>query len=107
MPPVRWKTSCSTAFLLRLSARRQWAISQFYSVIVTRDDEMKRRLAPAHFCQPMVTEAPVVLTFCADTRRTTKWAECRDANPGFSNFPLLHERSHGRSALLPDVLQSG
>ena len=59
---------------------------QFYSVIVTRDDEMKRRLAPAHFCQPMVTEAPVVLTFCADTRRTTKWAECRDANPGFSNF---------------------
>lgn len=59
---------------------------QFYSVVVTRDDEMKRRLAPAHFCQPMVTEAPVVLTFCADTRRTTKWAECRDANPGFSNF---------------------
>ena len=32
---------------------------QFYSVVVTRDDEMKRRLAPAHFCQPMVTAEAV------------------------------------------------
>ena len=35
---------------------------QLYSVVVTRNDEMKRQLAPAHFNQPMVTEAPVVLT---------------------------------------------
>ena len=34
---------------------------QLYSVVVTRSDEMKRKLAPAHFNQPMVTEAPVVL----------------------------------------------
>ena len=59
---------------------------QFYSVVVTRDDEMKRRLAPAHFNQPMVTSAPVVLTFCADTRRTTLWAENRQAVPGYDNF---------------------
>lgn len=36
---------------------------QLYSVVVTRSDEMKQRLAPAHFNQPMVTQAPVVLTF--------------------------------------------
>ena len=42
---------------------------QLYSVVVTRDAEMKSRLAPAHFNQPMVTSAPVVLTFCADFNR--------------------------------------
>lgn len=35
---------------------------QLYSVIVTRDKEKKHQLAPAHFNQPMVTGAPVVLT---------------------------------------------
>ena len=59
---------------------------QLYSVIVTRSPEMKQRLAPAHFNQPMVTEAPVVLTICADFRRTTDWALCRNANPGYDNF---------------------
>ncbi len=59
---------------------------QLYSVIVTRDNEMKHRLAPAHFNQPMVTQAPVMLTFCADFRRTTLWAENRKANPGYDNF---------------------
>lgn len=59
---------------------------QLYSVIVTRSGEMKRKLAPAHFNQPMVTEAPVVLTVCADFNRTTKWAECRKAHPGYDNI---------------------
>lgn len=59
---------------------------QLYSVVVTRSADMKQRLAPAHFNQPMVTEAPVVLTFCADTRRTSVWAENRDAVPGYDNF---------------------
>ena len=36
---------------------------QLYSVIVTRSEEQKAALAPAHFNQPMVTGAPVVLTF--------------------------------------------
>ena len=38
---------------------------QLYSVVVTRDEEMKAKLAPAHFNQPMVTGAPVVLTTSA------------------------------------------
>jgi len=59
---------------------------QVYSVIVTRDNEMKKRLAPAHFNQPMVTEAPVVLTFCADFNRFNLWCRQRDANPGYDNF---------------------
>ncbi len=59
---------------------------QLYSVIVTRDAEMKSRLAPAHFNQPMVTGAAVVLTFCADYNRTTQWALNRKGHPGYDNF---------------------
>ncbi len=59
---------------------------QLYSVVVTRSQAMKEKLAPAHFNQPMVTGAPVVLTFCADFRRTSLWAENRKAAPGYDNF---------------------
>ena len=59
---------------------------QLYSVVVTRSEEMKQRLAPAHFNQPMVTSAPVVLTICADFNRTSVWARYRKAEPGYDNF---------------------
>lgn len=59
---------------------------QLYSVVVTRSEEGKKALAPAHFNQPMVTAAPVVLTICADYRRTTLWAENRQATPGYDNI---------------------
>lgn len=59
---------------------------QLYSVVVTRSEEMKRLLSPAHFNQPMVTQAPVVLTFCADYHRTTEWALQRKGHPGYDNF---------------------
>ena len=71
---------------------------QLYSVVVTRSAEMKQRLAPAHFNQPMVTGAPVVLTFCADFRRTTRWAEERQADPGYDN--LLSYQNAATDALL-------
>ena len=58
---------------------------QLYSVVVTRDAQMKAKLAPAHFNQPMVTTAPVVLTFCADFNRFSKWCRCRKAEPGYDN----------------------
>ena len=48
--------------------------------------ELKQKLAPAHFNQPMVTQAPVVLTICADFNRTSFWAKCRNAEPGYDNF---------------------
>ena len=59
---------------------------QVYSVIVTRDAERKAKLAPAHFNQPMVQTAPVVLTFSIDLRRFSKWCELRKAEPGYNNF---------------------
>jgi nitroreductase len=59
---------------------------QLYSVVVTRDKAGKEKLAPAHFNQPMVTGAPVVLTFCADANRFVKWASLRKADAGFDNF---------------------
>lgn len=59
---------------------------QLYSVVVTRSREMKERLAPAHFNQPMVTQAPVVLTVCADFNRASAWCRQRKAEPGYDNF---------------------
>lgn len=59
---------------------------QLYSVIVTKDVEMKEKLAPAHFNQKMLKTAPVLLTFCADFRRFSKWCIQRKAQPGYDNF---------------------
>ena len=59
---------------------------QLYSVVITRSDDMKAKLAPAHFNQPMVTQAPVVLTICADFNRTSTWCRNRQAEPGYDNF---------------------
>ena len=59
---------------------------QLYSVVVTRSAEQKALLAPAHFNQPMVTQAPVVLTICADFNRTSNWCLQRNATPGYDNF---------------------
>lgn len=59
---------------------------QLYSVVVTRSAEIKEKLSPAHFNQPMVKQAPIVLTICADFNRTSFWAKCRNAEPGYDNF---------------------
>lgn len=73
--------------LLNASARTQTMGNlQLYSVVVTRDPQMKEKLSPAHFNQPMVKGAPVVLTICADFNRTSVWCRNRKAEPGYSNF---------------------
>ena len=73
--------------LLSQAARTQTMGNlQLYSVVVTRSKEGKEKLAPAHFNQPMVTEAPVVLTICADYNRTSIWCRNRNAVPGYDNF---------------------
>ncbi len=76
---------------------------QLYSVVVTRSEEGKKALAPAHFNQPMVTEAPVVLTICADYRRTTLWAENRKGTPGYDN--ILSFMNAATDALLLEALE--
>ena len=59
---------------------------QLYSIVITRDEKMKTELAPCHFNQGMVLEAPVLLTFCADFNRFNKWCKHRNAQPGYDNF---------------------
>ncbi len=59
---------------------------QVYSIINTTNAEIKDNLAPAHFNQPMIKEAPNVLTFCADFNRFNKWCKQSNAKPGYDNF---------------------
>ncbi|MCD8173442.1 MAG: nitroreductase family protein [Alistipes sp.] len=59
---------------------------QLYSIVVTEEQPMKERLAPCHFNQPCVTQAPVLLTFCADIRRFSLWCRQRGAEPVYDNF---------------------
>lgn len=59
---------------------------QLYSVIVTKDPARKKALAPLHFNQPMITEAPVVLTFTADVNRFQQWCEQREAGRAYDNL---------------------
>ncbi len=60
------------------------------SVITTRDPERKARLCELHFDQPMVRQAPLVLTFCADTHRTRTWLAQRGARLGFGDLISWH-----------------
>ena len=59
---------------------------QLYSIIVTTDEANKRLLAPCHFNQPMIIDAPLILTFCADFNRFNKWCLFNSAEPGYDNF---------------------
>jgi nitroreductase len=59
---------------------------QVYSIVITKEGDRKKELAPLHFNQKMITEAPVVLTFCADFNRFNKWCRLRNAGPGYDNF---------------------
>lgn len=59
---------------------------QLYSIVVTADRALREQLAPCHFNQPMVNEAPVLLTFCADIHRFSQWCRQRDAEPCYDNF---------------------
>jgi nitroreductase len=60
------------------------------SVIKTFDTERKRRLYELHFEQPMVLQAPLVLSFCADSFRTRQWLAQRGARLNFGNLISWH-----------------
>lgn len=75
-----------TDLLLKASHAPTTGNMQLYSVIVTTDAWQRSRLAPCHFNQPQVEGAPVVLTFCADFNRFSRWCENRDAQPCYDNF---------------------
>ncbi|MCK3686218.1 nitroreductase family protein [Maribellus sp. YY47] len=59
---------------------------QLYSAVVTRSAEMKEKLAPFHFNQPVAKNAPVLLTIVADYNRFWKWCVQNNAEPGYDNF---------------------
>lgn len=59
---------------------------QVYSIIVTTDAELRRRLWEAHFKQPLVMEAPVHLTFCVDVNRFHRWLAVHGESPAYDNF---------------------
>jgi nitroreductase len=59
---------------------------QVYSMVVTTDETVKEELSPCHFNQPMIRQAPVVITFCADFNRFNKWCKLRGADPVYDNF---------------------
>jgi nitroreductase len=60
------------------------------SIVLTRDPERKARLFEMHFEQPMVLEAPLVVTFCADWFRTREWLRMRGARDNFNNLIGYH-----------------
>ena len=60
------------------------------SVIKTFDTERKAHLCKLHFDQPMVLQAPLVLTFCADSFRSRQWLTQRGARLNFGNFISWH-----------------
>ena len=60
------------------------------SVIKTQNIEQKKRLFDLHGEQPMVLQAPLVLTFCADSFRTRQWLALRQARPGFADLLSWH-----------------
>ena len=59
---------------------------QTFSVVVSRDPDMRERLYWPHMEQEMVRQAPIVLTFCADFRRMRKWLRINDAPDNFDDF---------------------
>lgn len=59
---------------------------QVYSIIVSKEESIRKQLWEAHFKQDMVLQAPVHLTFCADFNRFNKWCRQRKAEPGYNNF---------------------
>ena len=62
---------------------------QLYSILVTMDDGKKALLAPLHFNQPMVKQAPVVLTICFDINRFGKWCTQNHTNTDLFNLLWL------------------
>lgn len=66
---------------------------QVYSMVVTQNPEIKKKLWESHFKQDMVLQAPVIITFCADFNRFNKWCINSDATPGYDNFLSFYTAS--------------
>jgi len=76
---------------------------QLYSIIVTRNTDKKVELAPFHFNQPMVKEAPLLLTICFDFNRFKLWCSANNANVDFSGLLWLLNGTVDSSILAQNI----
>ncbi len=76
---------------------------QLYSIIVTRNPDKKALLAPLHFNQPMVLQAPLVLTICYDIRRFSKWCMTNNTKADFTNILWLLNGTIDSSILAQNI----
>jgi nitroreductase len=76
---------------------------QLYSLIVTRSQEKKALLSPFHFNQPMVREAPLVLTICFDLNRFSRWCLLNQTKTDFSNLLWLLNGTIDASILAQNI----
>lgn len=73
------------------------------SIVLTRDPQRKRRLYELHLEQPMVLEAPLVLTVCADWYRTRTWLHRRGARDNFNNLLGYHVAAYDAMIVAQNV----
>ncbi|MBL4752783.1 MAG: nitroreductase family protein [Flavobacteriales bacterium] len=59
---------------------------QPYSIIITKNPENRAELYELHHRQEMILQAPLLLTFCTDWNRMTKWCELNNAKPTWDNL---------------------
>jgi nitroreductase len=76
---------------------------QLYSIIVTRNQDRKALLAPLHFNQQMVKDAPVLLTICFDINRFMKWCRFNNTNTDLKNLLWLLNGTIDSSILAQNI----
>lgn len=76
---------------------------QLYSILVTRNVEKKAELVPLHFNQPMVKDAPLILTICFDVNRFKFWCEENNAIADFSGLLWLFNGTIDSSILAQNI----
>lgn len=76
---------------------------QLYSIVVTRNVGKKAELAPFHFNQPMVKEAPLLLTICFDVNRFKTWCSVNNANVDFTGLLWLLNGTIDSSILAQNI----
>jgi nitroreductase len=59
---------------------------QLYSIIVTIDSRVRHELAADSVDESAAEEAAVLLVFCADVSRFSKWCAQRDTQPEYQNL---------------------
>jgi len=57
-----------------------------FSIILSQDPARRAALHALHYEQDMILQAPLVITFCADTFRTRRWLRIREARDNFNNL---------------------